>query len=81
MSESTNTQTESVSGSPLTEEEKKEIGNAIANDIYRRASLAQVIQLVQTQCANQANTIIENATAEEIENFRKQLADNTPSED
>lgn len=66
--------TEPNAASSLTEEEKKELVSAIANDIYKRANLLQVIQLVQTQCTNQAAQIVENATAEEIEDFKKQIA-------
>lgn len=57
----------------LTEEEKKELVTAIANDIYSRATWAQVMSLVQTQCTNQAVKIVENATDEELENFLEAL--------
>jgi hypothetical protein len=70
-----NTTTTSASGvkASLTDEEKRELVAAIANDIYKRSTLLQIIQLVQTQCTNQAATIIENATDDEIEGFLKQL--------
>lgn len=70
-----NTTTTSTSGAKasLTDEEKRELVAAIANDIYKRSTLLQIIQLVQTQCTNQAATIIENATDDEIEGFLKQL--------
>lgn len=57
----------------LTEEEKKELVTAIANDIYRRATWAQVQSLVQTQCTNQAVTIVDNATDEEIDKWMEVL--------
>ena len=78
MTEENNTpeKTEAApAGASLSDEEKNEFASLIANDIYRRATLAQTIQLVQTQCTNQAASIIENATEEEIESFRKQIAE------
>lgn len=60
----------------LTEEQKQELISAIAGDIYRRATITQVLQLVQTQCTNQAKDIMENATDEEIQNFLDQIAEN-----
>lgn len=60
----------------LTEEQKQELISAIAGDIYRRATINQVLQLVQTQCTNQAKDIMENATDEEIQNFLDQIAEN-----
>lgn len=74
----TQTDTDNKANASLTQEEKQELVTAIANDIYKRANLLQVIQLVQTQCTNQAAQIVENATEEEIEGFKKQLvAENT----
>lgn len=57
----------------LTDTQKNELISGIANDIYRRATIPQAIQLVQTQCTNQAKDIVDNATAEELEGFMKQL--------
>jgi len=57
----------------LTDVQKNELISGIANDIYRRATIPQAIQLVQTQCTNQAKDIVDNATDEEIEGFMKQL--------
>jgi hypothetical protein len=75
MTEDNNTpEAESGAGASLSDEEKNEFAGAIANDIYKKSTFAQVIQLVQTQCTNQAATIVENATAEEIDSFRKHLA-------
>lgn len=68
------TDNEQTDNANLTDEEKKELVSAIANDIYKRANLLQVIQLVQTQCTNQAMQIVDNATPQEIEDFKKQLA-------
>lgn len=59
----------------LTEEETNELITVIANDIYKRATWLQVMQLVQTQCSTQAKQIVENATEEEIEGFMKQIAE------
>lgn len=73
--DTTNPSTSAANG--LTEEQKHELVTAIANDIYRRATLSQTIQLVQTQCTNQAATIVQNATPEEIATFLEQLKDNT----
>jgi len=57
----------------LTDVQKNELISGIANDIYRRATIPQAIQLVQTQCTNQAKDIVDNATDEEIKGFMKQL--------
>ena len=73
MTDANTQSTDTQNNADLTEEEKKELISAIANDIYKRANLLQVIQLVQTQCTNQAAQIIENATDKEIEDFKKQL--------
>ena len=73
MTDAKTPSTETKSNADLTEEEKKELISAIANDIYKRANILQVIQLVQTQCTNQAAQIVENATDSEIEDFKKQL--------
>lgn len=74
MTEPQAEKTEPNAASKLSEEERTELTSAIANDIYKRANLLQVIQLVQTQCTNQAVQIVENATEEEIEDFKRQLA-------
>jgi len=57
----------------LTDEQRNELTSAIANDIYRRATFAQAIQLIQTQCTNQAVDIVKNASKEEILGFLEQL--------
>lgn len=80
MTDANTQSTDTQNNADLTEEEKKELVSAIANDIYKRANLLQVIQLVQTQCTNQAAQIIENATDKEIEDFKKQLKGDTGEE-
>ena len=65
----------------LTEEETNELITVIANDIYKRATWLQVMQLVQTQCSQQAKQIVDNATEEEIEGFMKQIAEQKAAED
>ena len=57
----------------LTDTQKNEIISAIASDIYRKATIPQVLQLVQTQCTNQAKDIVENASGEELQSFIDQL--------
>lgn len=57
----------------LTQEQRNELAAAIAGDIYRRATILQCLQLVQTQCSNQANDILDKASEEEIKDFLKQL--------
>ena len=57
----------------LTDVQKNELISGIANDIYRRATVPQAIQLIQTQCTNQAKDIVENATDEELKGFIQQL--------
>ena len=57
----------------LTDTQKNELISGIANDIYRRATLPQVIQLIQTQCTNQAKDIVDKATDEELSGFITQL--------
>lgn len=64
----------------LTEEEKKELVTAIANDIYSRATWAQVQSLVQTQCTNQAVKVVENANDEEIEKWLEVLNEDISSQ-
>ena len=76
MTEDNNTpKVGSEAGASLSDEEKNEFASAIANDIYRKSTFAQVIQLVQTQCTNQAAGIVENASAEELDSFRKHLSE------
>ena len=53
----------------LTDEEKKELISAIANDIYQRSTWLQVMSLVQNTCTNQATKGVENATDEELQEF------------
>jgi hypothetical protein len=57
----------------LTDTQKNELIGGIANDIYRRATVPQALQLIQTQCTNQAKDIVEKATDEEIQGFLDQL--------
>jgi hypothetical protein len=65
----------------LTEEETNELITVIANDIYKRATWLQIMQLVQTQCSQQAKQIVENASDEEIEGFMKNIAESQAAAD
>ena len=65
----------------LTEEETNELITVIANDIYKRATWLQIMQLVQTQCSQQAKQIVDNASEEEIEGFMKQIAESKQAAD
>ena len=79
MTEETEPTTEtagSTAAAALTDEQRQELVSAIANDIYSRSTFAQVIQLIQTQCTNQAVEIVKNATEEEIATFLETLKTN-----
>ena len=74
--EPTTEETEGAAIANLSDEQRQELVSAIANDIYTRSTFAQVIQLIQTQCTNQAIEIVKNASAEEIDTFLETLKTN-----